>query len=136
MIEVLKDTVNVASKTLHITAYVELNEHDETEYKLGCGPVVDVETIAKLAIQKSSCLTNKELYGIFANSIKDSLDICSDDCYEYETIEQMLKQRCYEQNIEFRSYWNSKYTTLEETSQTVEYNGKTFNTHIIIFINK
>ena len=52
MIEVLKDTVNIASKTLHITVYVELNEHDEIEYKIGCGPVVDVKTIAKLAIQK------------------------------------------------------------------------------------
>lgn len=127
-----RDSALIGSKTLNIDIYLELEDDNKDEYISGVGSVVKTDKIANRALQQSCCLENKLLYGIFGESLKEDIDVCSDDVYDYPTLEHMLKNR----TPELLAEWNKQYRMLEEQQEIVDYNNKSYKVYIQIYTER
>lgn len=123
MIKVLNDSTIVGRKTLYVYAYVEVDdlagEYSTTSEEMEC--VANKAMVAE-------CFNDMKLYGIFGDTIKQAIQLYTDDCYEYPTIRDMLDNRdeeCYK-------YWLDNHTTLEEHHTNVD----GYNIYIKVFTNK
>lgn len=123
MIKVLNDSTIVGGKTLYVYAYVEINdlvgEYSTTSKEIECAANKAMDT---------ECFNDMKLYGIFGDTIKQAIQLYTDDCYEYPTIRYMLDNR----DEDSHKYWLDNHTTLEEHHTNVD----GYNIYIKVFTNK
>lgn len=117
----------IGPKYIRITVDVQLNNN---EYDIGIGANIDTDAIANEAIKEVGF--DDQIYGIFSKYIAEWFTVEFDDCYEYDSISQMLSNR----DENHYDKWLEKYEILKETISTVEYNDKFYNCYINIFIDK
>lgn len=117
----------IGPKYIRITVDVQLRND---EYDIGIGANIDTNAIANKAIKEVGF--DSQIYGIFSKYITEWLTVEFDDCYEYDSISQMLSNR--DENLYDK--WLEKYETLQESIFTVEFNDKLYNCYIHVFINK
>ncbi len=114
----------IGPKYITITVDVQLGDN---EYDISIGPNIDTDAIANEAIKEVGFDT--QIYGIFSKYITEWFTVEHDDCYEYDSISQMLS------NIDENRYdkWLEKYETIQESILTVEFNDKFYNCYIHVF---
>lgn len=132
MIIVHKGGINLGPLYLDVYVYVELNENDPAEYINGIGTSINTDEIANKAIKDGSCFTNKKMYGIFGEIIKQSVEVYRDDSYDYLTIDDMINNR----DTDYYEKWKDTYKTLEEYIASVKYNNKSYPVYIHIFTER
>ena len=131
MIIVHKGGFNIGPKYVHIIVDVQLDENNPDEYIPGYGRKVDTNLIANKALKETESI-DKNKYGIFADVIKEYIEVDHDDCYDYHTIDDMLNNR----DSEHYEKWLTKYEELESYITEVEYEGKYYSCYINMFMEK
>lgn len=125
MVEVYKDSLSIANKTVFVKAYVEMNDYNEDE------DVDSEEIVDKILQEQEQHIFNSNIFGIFAKDVKKLFCLGLDNLYK-GTIDKMLENM----TEDGARKWNKHYNELYSSVATTEYKGKKYKYYIEAFITK